>query len=97
MKTITKITFLAAFGLFAQNAFAEITAEQAASLGGDKFTPIGAERAGNAAGTIPAWTGGLTELPAAYVDGEPLVNPFPDEQPKFTISAQNYAQYEDNL
>ncbi len=30
MKTLTKITFLAALGLFAQNAFAEITAEQAA-------------------------------------------------------------------
>jgi hypothetical protein len=58
MKTFTKITFLAALGLMAPNAFAEITTEQAASLGGDEFTPIGAERAGNAAGTIPAWTGG---------------------------------------
>jgi hypothetical protein len=34
---------------------------------------------------------------ARYVDGEPLVNPFPDEQALFTISAQNYTQYEDNL
>ena len=97
MRTFTKITFLAALGLFAQSAFAEITQEQAASLGGDEFTPIGAERAGNAAGTIPAWTGGLTELPAGYVEGEPLVNPFPDEQPLFTITAQNYEQYQENL
>ncbi len=97
MRTFTRITFLAALSLFAQSAFAEITQEQAASLGGDEFTPIGAERAGNAAGTIPAWTGGLTELPAGYVDGEPLVNPFPDEQPLFTITAQNYEQYQENL
>lgn len=97
MRTFTKTTFLAALGLLAQSAFAEITPEQAASLGGDEFTPIGAERAGNAAGTIPAWTGGLTELPAGYVEGEPLVNPFPDEQPLFTITAQNYEQYQENL
>jgi hypothetical protein len=97
MKTFTKITFLAALGLLAPIAFAEITAEQAASLGGDEFTPIGAERAGNAAGTIPAWTGGLTELPAGYVEGEPLVDPFPDEQPLFTITAQNFEQYKENL
>jgi hypothetical protein len=97
MKTFTKITFLAALGLMAQSAYAEITAEQAASLGGDEFTPIGAERAGNAAGTIPAWTGGLTELPAGYVEGEPLVDPFPDEQPLFTITAENFEQYRDNL
>jgi hypothetical protein len=97
MKTFTKITFLAALGLMAPNAFAEITSEQAASLGGDEFTPIGAERAGNAAGTIPAWTGGMTELPAGYVEGQPLVDPFPDEQPLFTITAQNFEQYKENL
>ena len=97
MKTYSKITILAALGFLAQSASAELTAEQAASLGGDELTPIGAERAGNAAGTIPAWTGGLTELPAGYVEGEPLVDPFPDEQPLFTITAQNYQQYQENL
>jgi hypothetical protein len=89
MKTLTKTTVLAALCLLAQNAFAELTPEQAASLGGDELTPIGAERAGNEAGTIPAWTGGLTDLPAGYVEGEPLVDPFPNEKPLFTITAQN--------
>ncbi len=97
MKTLAKLTVLAALGLFAQNSLAEITAEQAASLGGDKLTPIGAERAANAAGTIPAWTGGLTEMPAGYVEGEPLVDPFPNEKPLFTITAQNFEQYKGNL
>ena len=97
MKTLKNITILAALGLFAQSAFAELTADQAASLGGDKLTPIGAERAANAAGTIPAWTGGLTKLPAGYVAGEALVDPFPNEKPLFTITAQNFEQYKDNL
>ena len=41
-------------------ALAEITADEAARLGQD-LTPVGAGLAGNAAGTIPAWTGGITE------------------------------------
>ena len=97
MKTLTKISVLAALGLMTQGALAELTQAQADSLGGDKLTPMGAERAGNAAGTIPAWTGGITVLPAGYVEGEPLVDPFPDDQPLFTITAANYEQYKDNL
>ncbi|MDH5620134.1 MAG: DUF1329 domain-containing protein, partial [Gammaproteobacteria bacterium] len=80
MRTLTRISMLAALGLAAQGAFAEITQAQADSLGGPDLTPVGAERAGNAAGTIPAWTGGLDKLPAGYVEGQPLLDPFPNEQ-----------------
>ena len=97
MRTLTKISMLAALGLMTQGALAELTQAQADSLGGDELTPMGAERAGNAAGTIPAWTGGITELPAGYVEGQPLVDPFPDDQPQFTITAANYEQYQDKL
>ena len=97
MRTLTRITVLAALGLMTQGALAELTQAQADSLGGDELTPMGAERAGNAAGTIPAWTGGITELPAGYVEGQPLVDPFPDDQPQFTITAANYEQYQDKL
>ena len=97
MRTITRIWTLAALGLVAQGALAGLTQEEADRLGGDELTPVGAERAGNAAGTIPAWTGGLQELPAGYVEGEPLVDPFPDDQPLFTITAANFEQYKDNL
>src|SRR5210317_1314821 len=97
MRTITRIWTLAALGLVAQGALAGLTQEEADRLGGDELTPVGAERAGNAAGTIPAWTGGMAELPAGYVEGEPLVDPFPDEQPLFTITEQNFEQYKDNL
>lgn len=76
---------------------AKITAEQAATLGGDRLTPVGAERAGNAEGTIPAWTGGLLELPADYVEGERLVDPYPDDEVLFTITADNAEQHKDKL
>jgi len=97
MKMRTIIVLMAAVGLMAESAIAGISPEDAARLGGDELTPIGAERIGNAAGTIPEWTGGLTELPAGYVEGGPLVDPFPNEQPLFTITAQNFEQYQDNL
>ena len=47
-------------------AQAKVDMTQAARLGSD-LTPLGAERAGNAAGTIPAWDGGLTSAPAGYL------------------------------
>ncbi len=97
MKTLTRITVAAALGLLAQGALADLTQAEADRLGGDELTPVGAERAGHAAGTIPAWTGGLAELPAGYVDGQPLVDPFPNDEILFTITAQNYEQYQDNL
>lgn len=97
MRTLTRITVAAALGLLAQGALADLTQEEADRLGGDELTPVGAERTGNAAGTIPAWTGGLAELPANYVEGEPLVDPFPDDEALFTITAENYEQYQDNL
>ncbi len=97
MKTLTSITIAAALSLIAQGAVAELTQAEADRLGGSELTPMGAERAGNDAGTIPPWTGGMAELPAAYVEGQPLVDPFPNEQPLFTITAQNYTEYEENL
>lgn len=78
-------------------AQAKITAEEAARLGGPELTPVGAERAGNADGTIPEWTGGITELPAGYVKGERLVDPFADDKVLFTITADNAEQYKDKL
>jgi hypothetical protein len=60
---------------------------------GKDLTPIGAERAGNADGTIPAWEGGLTQPPAGWTPQQGYVDPFPDDKPLFTITAQNAAQY----
>ena len=49
-------------------AAAKVTPEEAAKLG-KELTPFGAEMAGNADGTIPAWDGGLPYDPN-HVTGE---------------------------
>jgi hypothetical protein len=61
-----------------------------------EMTPMGAIRAGNAEGTIPAWTGGLTaRREAAFVRSRP--DPFAAERPLFSITAQNVDRYADKL
>jgi len=63
---------------------------------GDQLTPVGAERAGNADGTIPAWDGGLARTPA--IDPEiGYLDPFADDPVLFTITAANVEQYKDRL
>lgn len=83
--------------LLASGALAAAVApEQAAQLDG-RLTPIGAERAGNADGSIPAWNGGLPR-DAAAADGQGfLADPFVGEQPLFVITAENAEQYRDRL
>jgi len=64
------------------------------------LTPLGAEKAGNRAGTIPAYTGGLpvTDFPPDFQPGSGRwTNPFPNEQPLYSISGQNMAEHADKL
>ena len=68
-------------------------AERDFSRLGQDLTPIGAERAGNADGTIPAWEGGLTQPPAGWTREQGYVDPFPGDRPQFTITAANAAQH----
>lgn len=75
---------------------AEVSAEQAARLGRD-LTPVGAEKAGNAEGTIPEWTGGITTPPEGYSVGRFHPDPFASDAIEFTITAQNVQQYADKL
>jgi hypothetical protein len=80
----------------AQLASAAVTAEEAAKLK-TTLTPFGAEKAGNKEGTIPAWDGGYTQVPADYKSGQPRPDPFANEKPILTITAQNMDQYADKL
>jgi hypothetical protein len=75
---------------------AAATERDFSSLGND-LTPIGAERAGNADGTIPAWEGGLTQPPAGWSPQQGYVDPFADDKPLFTITAANVGQHADKL
>jgi hypothetical protein len=81
-------------------AFAAVSAEEAEQLG-KNLTLWGAEKAGNAAGTIPPYTGGLPknfkmpdwdEKAGRYPSG-----PFDNEKPLFTITNANMEQYKSNL
>ncbi len=84
------------FCLLALGAHAGISAAEANRLGHD-LTPLGGEMAGNADGTIPAWTGGITTPPAGYVVGMHHPDPFKDDQVLFTITAANADKYADKL
>jgi hypothetical protein len=85
--------------MLASGAQAKVSEEEAARLGAD-LTPMGAEKAGNADGSIPAWTGSMQGAPAHVNyggDGSPLPDPYADEKPLFSITAANMDQYADKL
>ncbi|RRV32170.1 DUF1329 domain-containing protein [Pseudomonas sp. o96-267] len=89
-------TGVLAMAVFATGAIAAVSPEEAAKLGAT-LTPLGAEMAGNADGSIPAWTGGLPKNAGAVDSKGFLANPFSGESPLFVISAQNVDQYRDRL
>ncbi|TDF83881.1 DUF1329 domain-containing protein [Pseudomonas sp. H9] len=85
-----------ALTLLATHVLASVPPQEAAQLG-TTLTPLGGEKAGNADGSIPAWTGGL-KADAAPVDSKGFLgDPFADEKPLFIITAANFAQYKDKL
>jgi len=89
---------IAALGLAVTGqVMAVVSPEEAAKLG-NELTFFGAEKVGNADGTIPAWTGGLTTPPATYEMGSGLrPDPWADEAPYLVITKENMAQYADEL
>lgn len=80
----------------AQATRAAVSDADASRLGKD-LTPLGAETAGNADGTIPAWNGGILTPPPGYKVGDHHPDPFAADQPLFTITGANAAQYADKL
>jgi hypothetical protein len=64
--------------------------------GGD-LTPLGAERSGNAEGTIPPWTGGLTSPPKGWIPEKGYVDPFPEDKPLFAITRENHGDHDARL
>jgi hypothetical protein len=99
MKKYNKIAcLLSALGaslLMAHGAFGAVSADEASKLK-TSLTPLGAERAGNADGSIPAWDGGFTKVDTSLAQGK-RGDPFSADKPMFTITAQNMAQYADKL
>jgi hypothetical protein len=81
---------------FASVAQAAVTPQEAAALG-TTLTPVGAETAGNASGTIPAYAGGLAP-PAGFKPGEARrPDPFVAERPVRVVTASSMAGSEVQL
>jgi hypothetical protein len=93
---LLRASLFGALLLTVAQAQAEVDAAKAAQLGQD-LTPIGAEKAGNAAGTIPAWDGGLPRDANAYDPALGYRDPYAADQPLFSITAANAEQYREQL
>lgn len=87
---------LKVFSCLLLTAFALQVQAQSARLGQD-LTPLGGERAGNAAGTIPSWEGGLAQPPANYRAGMHHPDPYAQDAPLYQVNSQNLAQYQAQL
>src|SRR4249919_3787354 len=96
MKKTALATLVGAALLGGGVAQASVSADKAAALG-KSLTPMGSEKAGNAAGTIPEWTGGITRAPAGYKAGGNHIDPFAGDKVLFQITPANYKQYSENL
>jgi len=93
MKLMTFTASALAFAMAAGSAYAKVAPAEAAKLG-KELTAIGAEKAGNKAGTIPAYTGGL----AVDASANPYVNStIGAEKPLFVIDGTNLDKYKANL
>lgn len=84
----------AAYVLVGAGLAANLNAADFSRLG-NELTPVGAERAGNADGSIPAWTGGLTKAPAGWKAG--YANPFAGDKPVYSINGSNIGKYQSLL
>ncbi|MCY1276103.1 hypothetical protein D9M70_247580 [compost metagenome] len=74
-------------------AHAKVDGQQAARLDQD-LTPLGGERAGNAAGSIPSWDGGLAKPIAGYQPGMHHPDPYAGDTVQYVVDAGNQAQYQ---
>ncbi len=95
MKKITLLS-LAVSIAFSSATFAKVDEQQVKRLS-NELTPMGAERGANADGSIPAWTGGITSVPAGYTPGMHHLDPYPQDKIEFTITSANVDQYKAQL
>ncbi|MCL1037515.1 DUF1329 domain-containing protein [Shewanella submarina] len=96
---MNKLTILSAavmVGLVSTAVDAKVSPEEAAKLG-TTLTPIGAEKAGNADGSIPAWDGGITKPVDGYKAGDHHPDPYPNDKVLYTITNANKDKYKEFL
>jgi hypothetical protein len=80
-------------------ATAAVSKQEAKKLGAE-LTPLGAQRSGNADGSIPAWSGKMSGVPSglSYMgSGDVYPDPYSKEKPLFTVTQKNLPTYKDLL
>jgi hypothetical protein len=97
MKWFVSFVVSTATALISASALAAVTPQEADRLGKD-LTPVGAEKAGNAEGTIPAYEGTDVQLPGwEWGKTRSEYWKYKDEKSLFTIDASNVDKYKDHL
>ena len=99
---MTKLKTMLGAGVLVAGALglaASVTAQQS-GLGAD-LTPMGAEKAANSAGTIPAWNGGIKSAADAgatgFKSGGHHPDPFAADKPSHKVDAMNMEKYASQL
>ena len=97
MKKYITTASLLMLTIASSSVLAKVSPEEAAKLG-TTLTPLGAVMSANAAGTIPAWTGGLNSKNSTKSEdsGRPA-HPFSADKPLMVITSANYSDYKNNL
>ena len=99
--TFTSLSFVfaaaAAATLVLAPAHAAVDAQKAAELR-TALTPVGADKAGNKDGSIPAWTGGVAPSTPAFVGSTGRrADPYAADKKLYSVTAKNMAEYADKL
>lgn len=94
-KTISHMVCLLATLLSVGTVEAGVTREQAQQLK-QTLTPLGAERAGNDAGTIPPWNADQIPFPVIQ-SGAHHPDPFAEDKPRLVIDAANMEVHKEKL
>lgn len=98
MTSMRSVGCLVLIATISTSASAKVSLEQAKQLGGPVLTDFGAQKAGNSDGSIPAYTGGLSGIPAGIgpITGF-LPDPYAGERPIYTIDHSNVGQFVNQL
>ena len=100
MKTIATLVFSSLAIGIAGFAHAALSPEEIAKLGGSDYNEVGAKRAGNADGSIPAYSGkipGPGPKPPASAGKFAHSSIYDADKPLYTIDQSNVEQYRDKL
>ncbi|OZG73896.1 outer membrane lipoprotein-sorting protein [Hahella sp. CCB-MM4] len=93
---VSSLAFILSLGVGSSSVLAKISEQEVKRLDSE-LTPVGGERGGNVEGTIPPWTGGITQPPAGYTPGGNYVDPYANDSVVMTIDAKNFGQVQDKL